>query len=29
MECLPIEEAIAGTMQQYKAIQIAGWMNSN
>jgi predicted TIM-barrel enzyme len=24
MECLPIEEAIAGTMQQYKAIQIAG-----
>jgi predicted TIM-barrel enzyme len=24
MERLPIEEAIAGTMQQYKAIQIAG-----
>jgi predicted TIM-barrel enzyme len=24
MERLPVEEAIAGTMQQYKAIQIAG-----
>ncbi len=24
MERLPIEEVIAGTMQQYKAIQIAG-----
>ncbi len=24
MECLPIEEAIAGTMQLYKSIQISG-----
>jgi len=24
MERLPVEEAIAGTMQQYKAIQISG-----